>query len=98
MGSRSEAHLVMYPLAAECPLSQVVNMSTQAGHSGMKCIYELRGTCTWRFRGYWQKVHTLAGPVQQDLIASNYETDWLSKALGKTVAGGLDSAFGAEWV
>ena len=98
MGWRSEAHLVMNPLAAECPLSQVVNMRTQAGRSVMKCICELRGTCTWRFRGYWQKGHILAGQVQQDLIASNYETDWLSKALGKTVAGGLDSEFEAEWV
>ena len=98
MGWRSEAHLVMNLLAAECPLSQVVNMWTQAGRSVMKCIYELRGTCTWRFRGYWQKGRILAGQVLLDLTASNYETDWLSKALGKTVAGGLDSGFEAEWV
>ena len=98
MGSRSEAHLVRNLLTAECLLSQVVNTSIQAGHSVMKCICELRGTCIWRFRGYWQKGHILADPVQQDLIASNYETDWRSKALGKTVAGGLGSEFEAEWV
>lgn len=98
MGSRFEAHLVLDPLAAECLLSQVVSMSTQAGHSVMKCICELKGMCTWSFQGCWQKGRILAGLIQQDLIASNYEPDWLSKALGKTVAGGLDSEFEAEWV
>ena len=97
MGSRSEAHLVLNPLAAECLLSQVVSTSTQAGHSVMKCICELRGTCTWHFPGCWQKGHILAGPAQQDLISSNYEIDWLSKALGKIVVE-LDSEFEAEWV
>ena len=95
---RSEAHLVLNPLTAECRLSQGVSTSTQAGHSVMKCICELRGTCIWRFRGYWQRGHILAGLVQQDLIVNNCETDWLSKALGKTVAVGLDSEFEAEWV
>ena len=98
MGSRSEAHLVLNLLAAECLLSQVVSTSIQADHSVMKCICSLMGKCIWRFRGYWRTGHILAGLVQQDWIASNYETDWLSKAVGKTVAGGLDSEFEAEWV
>lgn len=98
MGSRFEAHLVLNPPAAECLLSQVVSTSTQAGHFVMKCICELKGTCTWSFQGCWQRGHILAGPIQQGLIESNYGPDWLSKALEKTVAGGLDSGFEAEWV